>query len=246
MSLEREEILRRFEAWLDGALGPEQPPEGIPDGILASITSEAEDSTEGQCDLYSLRAAVTALTQEVKLQGRSFKQLSETLTPVAELAPQLAEMKREAQESARREMLDVLLDLRDRLHRGLDATRKSRAKLYESTGSGWMARLLLRHDLLRQAGEGMTAIEKGYQMSLDHLNDVLANFDVREIPCQGELFDPSSMDAVDVQETANAEDGLVVEVYRAGYEWKGEVYRPAQVKVARRPATPLSEDNHHE
>ena len=27
-----------------------------------------------------------------------------------------------------------------------------------------------------------------------------------------------------------------VEVYRPGYEWNGSVFRPAQVKVARRPA----------
>ena len=33
-------------------------------------------------------AAVTALTQEVRLQGRSFKQLSESLAPVAILAVQ--------------------------------------------------------------------------------------------------------------------------------------------------------------
>jgi molecular chaperone GrpE len=245
MSLQREEILRRFEAWLDIALDGEPPPEGVPDAILASITAGAESSGD-HADLYSMQAAVTALTQEVKLQGRSFKQLSETLTPVAELAPRLADMKREAQESARREMLDVLLDLRDRLRRGLEAARKS--SINETAESGWIARLLSRNNnhVLRQATEAMAAIQKGYQMSLDHLDDVLANFDVREIPCQGRRFDPASMDAVDVQETESEQDGVVVEIYRAGYEWKGEVYRPAQVKVARRPATASLEDPNDE
>jgi molecular chaperone GrpE (heat shock protein) len=43
------------------------------------------------------------------------------------------------------------------------------------------------------------------------------------------------MSAVDVVETLDAEEGTVLAVYRAGYEWNGAVYRPAQVRVARRP-----------
>jgi molecular chaperone GrpE len=244
--LEREEILRRFEAWLDGVLAAEEPLQGLPADILESITSEPEAASNGRCDLYSMWAAVTALTQEVKLQGRTFKQLSETLAPVAELAPQLSEIERDAQEHARREMLDVLLDLRDRLRRGIDAAREGSAKLGESSRSGWITRLLSRDAILRHATETVAALEKGYQMSLERLNDVLADFDVREIACQGQLFDPTSMQAVDVQETDAAEEGIVVEVYRAGYEWKGEVYRPAHVKVARRPATALSGEDDDE
>jgi molecular chaperone GrpE len=240
IGLEREEMLRRFEAWLDTALADEQPPQGLPAGILESITSEDGTRSDGRCDLYSMWAAITALTQEVKLQGRTFKQLNETLAPVADLAPQLTEIERDAQERVRREMLDVLLDLRDRLRRGIDAARESSAKLGQSSRSGWVARLISRHPVFRHVTESWTALEKGYQMSLERLNDVLADFDVREIACQGQPFDPNSMQAVDVQETGEAEEGMVIEVYRPGYEWKGEVYRPAHVKVARRPATALS------
>jgi molecular chaperone GrpE len=246
VSLEREEILRRFEAWLDGVLSAEEPPQGIPADFLSSVTSEVKANANGRCDQYSLWSAVTALTQEVRLQGRSFKQLGETLAPVAELAPQLPEMQREAQESARREMLDVLLELRDRLSRGLDAARESSARMRKSGQPGWMARRLLRPEALREAAESVAALEKGYQMTLDRLNDVLAEYDVREIACKGQPFDPTSMHAVDVQESGDLEDGTVLEVYRAGYEWNGEVYRAAQVKVARRPATALSGEDENE
>ena len=243
MNLEREEILRRFEVWLDGVLAAEEPPQGITAELLSSLAAETEVSANGRCDLYSIWAAVTALTQEIKLQGRSFKQLSETLAPLADLAPQLPEMQRQAQEGARREMLDVLLDLRDRLGRGLEAARISQAKMRESLESGWAARLLARHKALRQAFESVAALQEGCALSLGRLNEVLAQFDVREIVRQGEPFDPSSMHAVDVVETEQAAEGTVVEVYRAGYEWKGKVYRPAQVKVARRPTT-TSEGDH--
>ena len=234
--MDREEISRRFEAWLDSVLAAEEPPQGIAAELLSALTVEAGASTDGQCDLYSMWAAVTALTQEVKLQGRTFKQLSETLAPVADLAPQLPKAQRKAQEQARREMLDVLLDLRDRLARGLEAARASQAKMQESQLSTWTGRLLARHESFRYASEALAALEEGYQISLDRLDDVLAQFDVREITCRGQPFDPRSMHVVDVEETTEAVEGTVVEVYRAGYEWQGVIHRPAQVKVARSPA----------
>ena len=240
--MDREEILHRFEVWLDGVLPAEEPPQGIGAELLSSITAETATGTNGQCDLYAMWAAVTALTQEVKLQGRSFKQLSETLAPVASLAPQLPEMQLTAQEQARREIVDVLLDLRDRLGRGLDAARASQAKMRASLLSGWAARLVARHPTLRHAADSLAALEEGYRMGLERLDDVLAQYDVREIASEGQPFDPRSMHVVDVEETTDAIEGTVVEVYRAGYEWQGEVHRPAQVRVARKPGTNLPGD----
>ena len=92
--MEREEILQRFETWLDGVLAAEEPPQGIAAELLSSLQTETETSAIGRCDLYAMWASVTALTQETRLQGRSFKQLSETLAPLAELAPQVPEAKR--------------------------------------------------------------------------------------------------------------------------------------------------------
>lgn len=244
--MDREEILRRFEAWLDSVLAAEEPPQGIAAELLSSLAAETGAGTNGKCDLYAMWEAITALTQEVKLQGRTFKQLSETLAPVAELAPQLPEVQLKAQEQARREIVDVLLDFRDRLHRGLDAACASHAKMRESLLSGWTARLVARHQALRHAAESLAALEEGYRMSLERVDDVLAQFEVREIASEGQPFDPRLMHVVDVEETTEAGEGTVVEVYRAGYEWKGEVHRPAQVKVARRPVTTSSGDQQDE
>jgi molecular chaperone GrpE len=244
--VDREEILRRFEAWLDRVLAAEEPRLGIEAELLSSLLSGAEISPEGQCDLYAMWAAVTSLTQEVKLQGRSFKELSGALVPLADLVPQLPGMQREAQERARREVLNALLDLRDRLRRGLETTHASQAKMQEALRSNWQGRLLARHPLLRQASEGTAALVEGFRMSLEHLDEVLARFGVREIDCQGQPFDPHTMDVVEVEETNQAAEGTVVEVYRAGYEWKGEVHRPAQVKVARKPTSMQPKDNEDE
>jgi molecular chaperone GrpE len=236
MSLDREEILRRFEVWLDSVLADEEPPQGLSAELLSSLEAEAKPIGNGHSDLYSMWAAVTALTQEVRLEGRSFKQLSESLAPIAVLVPQLPEMHREAEERARREVLDVLLDLRDRLSRGLGQVLANQKKVRDSLQSSWTVRLLARQAIFRQTLLSVAALEQGYRMSMERLNDALAQFDVLEIACEGQPFDPKSMHAVDVEETEEEAEGTVLEVYRAGYEWKGEVHRPAQVKVARRPA----------
>ena len=69
--MSREEILRRFEKWLDGALAAEEPPRGVDAEIMAAMARGGEDRARpAPADAYSLWAAMTALTQEVKLQGR--------------------------------------------------------------------------------------------------------------------------------------------------------------------------------
>jgi len=247
VSLDRGEILHRFEVWLDSVLADEEPPQGLSAELLSSLGAEPKPISNGRCDFYSMWAAVTALTQEVRLQGRSFKQLSESLAPVAILAPQLPELHREAQESARREVLDVFLDLLDRLARGLDQVRANQKRMDDSLRSSWTVRLLARHHTFRQAFENVKALKEGYQMSMERLKDALAQFDVREIACEGQRFDPKSMHAVEVEETDQEAEGTVLEVYRAGFEWKGQVHRPAQVKVARRPtAIPAEGDENDE
>ncbi len=40
--MSREEILRRFEDWLDGALAAEEPPRGVEAEILAAIAGGSE------------------------------------------------------------------------------------------------------------------------------------------------------------------------------------------------------------
>jgi molecular chaperone GrpE len=49
----------------------------------------------------------------------------------------------------------------------------------------------------------------------------------------GEMFDPHRMTAVELEETDDVPEGTVVGVYSDGYEWNGQMYRAAQVKVAR-------------
>ena len=70
--MNRDEILRRLEQLLDSVWTDEAPPAGIDPEILSAVTGAAvtgagETEADRRCDSYSLWAAVTALTQEVKL-----------------------------------------------------------------------------------------------------------------------------------------------------------------------------------
>src|SRR5437016_13511229 len=103
---------------------------------------------------------MTALVQEVKLQGRSFKQLSDAVAPVADLAPRLVEMEREAQTKARREVLEMFLDLRDRMVRGLETARKSLVRLEELSPRGWRRKMLDWESLRDTAGETAEALDR--------------------------------------------------------------------------------------
>lgn len=224
MSLpDRDTLLRRFSAWLDQALAAEDPPQGIPPELLAEGGEPAAN------DLYSVQAAMTVLAQEVKLQGRAFKQLSETVAPVSRMAPALESLMEGARREIRREVLDALLDLRDRLARGEEAARHAAEAVRQPGRRWWWSRPDAR------AGEIVAALRTGYELTAARLDEILESFDAREIECLGRAFDARSMHAIGTEETTRVDEGSVIEVCRRGYEWNGEVYRPAQVRVARRP-----------
>lgn len=235
--MDRSEMLRRFELYLDTAMAEEAPPAGIPAEIL-----DGESSAGGgtpvpglatgplaagppTMDWYSMWAAITALTQEIKLQSRAFKQMGETLAA-------------DAERRTRKESLGGLLEMRERLQRGLEAVR-GREELQPVL---WDRIFAARWRQVQHALDVVRALEEGYRLSLGYLDDLLFQFQVQPIECEGRKFDPRRMNAVDVEETDEAEEGTVVSVYRMGYEWNGELFRPAQVRVARRPRSVASNE----
>jgi len=265
----REQIVQRFETWLDEVLAEEEPLEGIADELLSELEGKSDpgviSAPDNTCDLYSMWSAMTTLTQEVKLQGRAFRHLSDNLEPFSGLGESIDtaleahaealsdvrrigaearavrsehenELLRDAERRGRLEILSVLLDTRNRLVRGLKAAHESLRKLNEYRASSWPTRIFIKQDTrIGQMLDIVTGLEKGYSLSLDRLDDAMQQLGVREIPCEGQPFDPRIMNVVDVEENAETPDGTVLEVYRTGYMLDTKVLHPAQVKVARAP-----------
>lgn len=267
---QRERLLERFARWLDEVLAHGEPPAGIAAELLAELEVAAGDDEgaaalgpEDGCDLYSLWSATTALTQEIKLQGRSFKQLADRLAPFSELDATLEEaleshrtalaqtrriadealaghrardeeVTRRVERRVRREMLELVVDLRDRLLRGLEATRAQLQGLRREPAPRWPQRFLAPHQAaFERLRDATLALEEGYALSVLRVDEELERAGVREIECRGRPFDPHRMTAVEVEEVSRSDDGMVQRVYRSGYEWQGEILRLAEVRVGR-------------
>jgi len=238
--MDREEILRRFEALVDSAL-TERPPEGIDAAILAAVTEGGDSAQENGrgCDSYGLWTAMTALTQEIKLQGRAFQDLNHALAGhtekiAEELRAVYAErertLQREIERRCRKEALSGLIDLRDRLGRGLETARSRQTDIAAAPPRPWWAGIFGKQPV---PADPLDALVRGYELGIERLDQELDSFHATEIRCQGESFDARRMNAIDSEESDEVPNGTVLEVYRSGYEWNGEIFRPAQVKVSR-------------
>ena len=267
-------ILQRFSKWLDDVLTEEKPLEGVAAELLSELydgrDSDTTGQTEGTYDLHSTWSALTTLTQEIKLQGRAFKQLSDKMESFAGFDESIgrllaahrdalsdarriaeegrmdrtqreSELKREAHAHVRREIIGVIIEIRDRLILGQRSARESQQKLNENRNSFRLDKFTISKFFFGKTADKnhmsdiVNSLKKGYRMGLDRIDEALQQLGVSEIICEGKPFDPHKMNAVDVEETADVPDGIVLEVYRTGYMIDTNVLQPARVKVARGP-----------
>ncbi len=207
----RQAILARVEAMLDQA---DAPPEGIAAAILG------EDSAAP--DLYSLLAQMTALTREVQLQGRAANRMSsevaQLVQQVAESAGQLPAKTAAARRDAQAELLGDLLDVRERLARGLDDARN---RLHSFNG------------LFSRGNRAVVeAVVRGNELALERIDETLRRHGVYEVARAGESFDPSAMRAVETEARADVAAGTVIEVVRRGWRTAERILRYAEVRVS--------------
>lgn len=214
----RRRLLEAAGTWLDDLAEAEPAPPGL--------APEIQTSSEPEPDLFSLLSQLAALTRETQLQGRATNRLHAELSAALEslaanmpspesIARKLAEARRDA----RLELLAELLEVRDRLTRGLEEAQRRLAAL-----RGFRARFGQRPVL--------EALLDGNRLARERFDDLLRRLDVHEIPCLGKAFDPAVMRAIEAVQTSAAPPGTVVEVFRSGYTSNGRVLRFAEVKVA--------------
>jgi molecular chaperone GrpE len=99
--------------------------------------------------------------------------------------------------------------------------------------------LKVRDNLLRalQASENApdsSGLRDGVAMVVKLLDDTLAKHSVREIPTQGELFDPNYHEAIS-QMPSEHPAGTVAHVAQSGFQMHERVIRPSQVIVSTGP-----------
>jgi len=82
---------------------------------------------------------------------------------------------------------------------------------------------------------------KGFELIYRQLLDNLAKLGAERIEPLGKPFDPHLHQAVDRAETAEHEDGTILQVFQPGYVFHGRVLRPAMVRVAVHPSAASKE-----
>ena len=104
--------------------------------------------------------------------------------------------------------------------------------------TGWVhaMRALAPHGPAHFAGtlrRQIAGLADGYAMSLRRVERVLPALGLERIASRDAAFDADAMEAVDVAAADGVAAGTVVDEVRAGYRWRGRVFRFAQVRVAR-------------
>ncbi len=72
----------------------------------------------------------------------------------------------------------------------------------------------------------------GFQMILGQFKEVLHNHGVTSYVSEGQFFDPHLHHAIEIEETDEHKEGLILKEFVKGYRHKDHTIRPARVKVA--------------
>lgn len=75
----------------------------------------------------------------------------------------------------------------------------------------------------------------GFKMILNQFKEILAQYHVHPFHTKGAHFDPEQHEAIEVVETTEYPEGIIIEELRPGYRMGESTLRPAQVKVAKAP-----------
>jgi len=77
---------------------------------------------------------------------------------------------------------------------------------------------------------------RGFELIYKQLLDSVTKLGAERLDPVGKPFDPHLHQAMDRTETAELDDGTVLQVFQPGYVFHGRVLRPAMVRVAVHPA----------
>ena len=190
-----------------------------------------EKGDEGGVDLHTLLIEMAELKNEVRVESRQYKSMLAELRNFGDalreqnerLARDLERAREQAvstQRQTERSLLLVMLDLRDRLEAGVDASAMRRPS--------FLSRLVAGEARFAQSlGQGLT-------LSLQRLDDQLARYQVRPLNAVGQILDPHRMRVVGLESLPEKPDGLVLRETRRGFFHDGELLRIAEVIVNKR------------
>ncbi len=86
----------------------------------------------------------------------------------------------------------------------------------------------------------------GFKMILAQFKDILTQNGVYPFESEGEMFDPSKHEAVEMEETAELAEGTIIKEFIKGYRSGNHIIRAARVKVAKKLTIKEKGDSSHD
>lgn len=208
----------------------------------------AEGGTAAEKSVLKEQAAASVYQQQaVKESGETAstppgKQTPEAKPATEEKAEKEPQQPKPAPEKEVGELRDKLLRLHAEFDNFRKRTERERMQIIGRATSTLLEDLLpvldnfqlaLNHD----ASNG-ESFRDGVKMIYRQMEEKLAKHGLEKIKAVGEHFDPSVHEALMTEQSAEHEEGDVIQELQAGYKLKGVVLRPARVKVASAPLPP--------
>lgn len=116
-------------------------------------------------------------------------------------------------------------------------TQKEKLEVYSYALEGFVTKLLPvldnfeRSEAAAEEGEENSNYRDGIKLVQKQLLEVLEAEGLKEIPADGETFDPNFHHGVAVGDEEGKADQEILETFQKGYTFKDKVIRPAMVKV---------------
>ncbi|MBN8555100.1 MAG: nucleotide exchange factor GrpE [Deltaproteobacteria bacterium] len=193
-------------------LEADQNQEPIEEMEAAKKEAAAAEQREKERELEELRSVLRIKELEAKVSGYESK-LSDIRAYVKKMEEEVSQIRFRAE--------------RD-LQKNLD---QQNAKIFMS-----LLPIVDNFDRSLQAasGESASAFSDGMQMIYKQLKDFLAKSGLEKIEANGTAFDPQFHEAVAARAVDEKDlDDVIVEEVQAGYKYKDQVIRPAQVVVGK-------------
>jgi molecular chaperone GrpE len=234
-STDKDRLIEEFRAYLDQVY-PEIDLDlelDLEPGVDAEEAVSEASEPEPEVDLFTLLSEMAMLKNEIRLESRQFKAMLEEMRKFGDvLREQNERLNRDLERSreqatlgkrkAERGLLLGLLDLRDRLQAGVDTSL--------GRTPSFLARFAATE--IRFAD----SMAQGQRLTLQRIDQLLSEYQVRPLEAIGMQLDPHLMRAVGVENLPEKPDGQVLREARRGFYHHGELLRVAEVIVNKRIA----------
>lgn len=159
--------------------------------------------------------------------------------PEVQADPQASELVELRQQNG--ELQDRLLRLQAEFDNFRKRTDREKLEFSEYAGEMTVRALLPALDDFDRAlkasagsasGDGGDELVRGIDLVYKSLMDTLKKLGLEPIIAEGAPFDPHQHQAIGRVESADHEDGTVLQEYQRGYRFKGRLLRPTMVQVA--------------